>query len=70
MSMIYYSKCLQPNSKEDYLGETERRGIERTVDHCGKDKPSHLLKHALISSHSVARGRLEDIRGFIKADHR
>ena len=36
MSMIYYSKCLQPNSKEDYLGETERRGIERTVNHCGK----------------------------------
>ena len=27
--------------------------IERAADHCGKDKQSHLLKHALISNYPV-----------------
>ena len=51
--LIYYSKCLKTNCNEDYLGETGRRIIQRTADHCRKDKQSHLLKHALISSHPV-----------------
>ena len=51
--LIYYSKCPEPNCNENYLGETGRRIIERTSDHCGKDKQSHLLKHALISNHPV-----------------
>ena len=32
---------------EDYLDETGRRIIERSADHCGKYKQSHLLRHAL-----------------------
>ena len=28
--------------------------IERTADHCGKDKPSNFLKHALISNYPTA----------------
>ena len=51
--LMYYSKCRERNCNEDYLGETGRSIIERTADHCGKDKQSHLLKHALISSHPV-----------------
>ena len=58
--LIYYSKCPEPNFKEDYLGETGRRIIERTVVRCRKDKESHLLKHALISNHPVAD--LKDLR--------
>ena len=51
--LIYYSKCPEPNCDDDYLCETGRRRIEWTADHCGKDKQSHLLKHALISSHPI-----------------
>ena len=48
--LIYYSKCPEPNCDKDYLGETGRTIIERAADHCGKDKQSQLLKHALISN--------------------
>ena len=51
--LVYYSKCLERNCNENYLGETGRIIIESTADHCGKDKQSHLLKHPLVSSHSV-----------------
>ena len=51
--LIYYSKCPEPNCDKDYLGETGRRIIERAADHSGKDKQSHLLKHALTSNHPV-----------------
>ena len=51
--LIYYSKCPETNCDKDYLSETGRRIIERAADHCGKDKQSHLLKHALISNHPV-----------------
>ena len=49
--LTYYSKCPEPNCNENYLGQTGRRIIETKADHCGKDKQSHLLKHALISNH-------------------
>ena len=49
--LVYYSKCSEPNSDKDCLGETRRRIIERIADLCGKDKQSDLLKHALISNH-------------------
>ena len=51
--LIYYSKCPETNCDKDYLSETGRRLIERAADHCGKDKQSHLLKHALISNHQL-----------------
>ena len=35
--LLYYSKCLKPTCNEDHLGETGRRIIERSADHCGKD---------------------------------
>ena len=45
--LVYYSNCPEPTCNEDYLGETGRRIIERSADHCGIDKQSHLLRHAL-----------------------
>ena len=35
----------------DYVGEAGRRIIERVADHAGKDKQSHLFKHALTQNH-------------------
>ena len=51
--LIYYSKCPEPTCNEDYLSETGRRNIKRSADYCGKDKQSHLLRHALNSNHKT-----------------
>ena len=65
--LIYYSKCPKPNCQEDYLGERGRWIIEKTADHCGKCKQSHLLKHALISNHPVVH--LKDLKVISKNNH-
>ena len=49
--LIYYAKCPEEFCNDDYLGETDRRIFERTIDHNGRDKKSHLLKHALGQDH-------------------
>ena len=49
--LIYYTKCPEAFCKEDYLGETGRWIIERVANHAGKDKKSHLLKHALTQNY-------------------
>ena len=48
---MYYTKCPETFCTENYLDETGRRIIERVADHAGKDKQSHLLKHALTRHH-------------------
>ena len=37
---------------EDYVVETDRRIKERVPNHVGKDKQSHLFKHAVTQNHS------------------
>ena len=66
-NLIYYSKCPEPNYDKDYLGETARIIIERAADHCGKDKQSDLLKHALISNDPIAH--LKDLKIIDKNFH-
>ena len=51
--LVYYSKCPELTSNEDYLGETGRTVIERSADHCGKDKQSHQLRYALNNNHKT-----------------
>ena len=46
--LSYYTKCPEASCSEEYLGETGRIIIERVSDHAGKDKQSHLLKHAVL----------------------
>ena len=36
---------------EDYLGQTGKGIIERSADHCSKDKQSHLLRHLFNNNH-------------------
>ena len=59
LDLVYYSKCPEPTCNEDYLGATGRRIIERSADHCRKDKQSHLLRHALNKYHKAV-----DVKGF------
>ena len=51
--LAYYNKCPEPTCNEDYLRETGKRIIERSAEHCGKDKQSHLLRHALNNNHKT-----------------
>ena len=51
--LVHYSKCPESTCKKDYSGETRRRLIERSVDHCGKDKQSHLIRHDLNNNHKT-----------------
>ena len=51
--LVYCSKCPEPTRNENYLGETGRRIIEISAGHCGRDKQSHLLRHALNNNHKT-----------------
>ena len=45
-NVVYYGKCPNPNCKDDYIGETDKRVTERVIDHNKQDKKSHMLKHS------------------------
>ena len=51
--LVFYSKCLELTCKEDYFRETERRIIEWSADHSGKDKQLLLPWYALNSNHET-----------------
>ena len=53
--LIYFSKCPKPSYNEDYLSKIGRRIDKRTADHCGKDKQSHLFKHAVTSNYPTVK---------------
>ena len=65
--LIYCSKCPESNFDKDYLGDTGRIIIEKTADHCGKDKKSQLLKYALIINYPVVD--LKDLKIINKNYH-
>ena len=50
-NLVYCVKSPDQSCNQDYLGETGRRIIERAADHSGKDKHSHLFKHACNENH-------------------
>ena len=50
--VVYYGKCPNPNRKDEYIGETDRRVIERVMDHNKRDKMSHMLKHSRDKLHN------------------
>ena len=49
--LVYYVKYPDQSCNQDCLGETGHRIIESTADHSGKDKHSHLFKHAGNENH-------------------
>ena len=65
--LIYHSKCPEPKCNEDYLGKTGRRRIEKTADHCWKDKQSHSLKHALVNNYPLVN--VKDLKVIDKNYH-
>ena len=43
--LVYHAKCAEESCNYDYVGETARRISERVLDHSGRNKNSHILKH-------------------------
>ena len=49
---MYSVNCTEPSCRDNYVGETGRRIIERIKDHSGRDHASHLMKHNIETSHT------------------
>ena len=46
-NVVYHSKCPSEGCRENYyIGETNKRIVDRIQDHNNRDKNSHLLIHA------------------------
>ena len=45
--LTYLVKCREKTFSENYLGETATRINKRVLEHAGKNKKSHMLRHAL-----------------------
>ena len=53
MTLPINVKCSEETCREDYTGETGRRLSERVIDHNGRDKKSHVLKHCIENDHKL-----------------
>ena len=51
-NVVYHSICPSQGCHENYIGETNRRIVERIQDQNNIDKNSHLLKHAREKGHT------------------
>ena len=51
-NLIYYVKCPDQTSTEEYIGETDRRMKERIIDYHKHDKNSDILKHTREEGHT------------------
>ena len=53
-NFVYCGKCPNPNCKDDQIGETDRRVIERVIEHNKRDKSPicHMLKHSRDKLHN------------------
>ena len=45
-NIVFYAKCPNINFKNDLIEETERRSVEKIIDHNKLDKKLVVLKHA------------------------
>ena len=50
--LVYYVECTEASCRDNYVGETGLRIIERIQDHSGRDHASHILKHNIETSHT------------------
>ena len=52
-NVVYKIECPEQNCTETYIGETNRRILERVIDHSGRDKNSTVFKHSAITGHKI-----------------
>ena len=56
-NLVYYGKCPNQTCTEDYIGETDRKNKERTIDNNKRDQNSHILRHSREEGHTNAWGK-------------
>ena len=49
--LVYYVNCTVPSCRDNYVGETGCRIIERIKDHSSRDHASHMVKHNIETFH-------------------
>ena len=49
--LVYHAKCTEESCSDDYVGKMARHISERVLDHSGRDKDSHILKHHIEKEH-------------------
>ena len=49
--LVYHAKCAEESCNNDYVSKMARCISERVLDHSGRDKHSHILKHQLKKEH-------------------
>ena len=49
--LVSYAGCPQESCNDDYVNKTARRISEKVIDHSGRDKNSHILKHQIKKEH-------------------
>ena len=49
--IVYRGKCPEIDCLDNYIGEASRRVSERIIDHNGRDRKSHLLRHSIEDNH-------------------
>ena len=50
-NVVYHTNCPNRKCKSHYGGQTKCRIGKRAAEHCGKDRNSHLYKHAQQTKH-------------------
>ena len=50
--LIHYVNCTEPSCRDNYVGKTGRKIIEKIKDHSGRDHASHMVKHNNETSHT------------------
>ena len=50
-NIVYYAKCPEESYPHDYVGESDRRVLERVKDHNGRDTSFHIFKHCVATDH-------------------
>ena len=49
--LVYHAKCAEESYNDDYVNETARHISERVLDHSGRKKNPHILKHQIKKEH-------------------
>ena len=49
--MSYHIQCANKKCTSNYVGQTKRRTLVRTMDHNSKDSKSHVLQHSKKPKH-------------------
>ena len=50
-NVSYHIQCANKKCKSNYVGQTKRRTLVRTMDHNSKDAKSHVLQHSKKTKH-------------------